>query len=112
MRPIKYRAWDRNHNKMVYVGDEPKWATDKEVSCGDLLNWFEDKDLMQFTGLKDKNGKEIYHFDWLENDGRIFEVRWNEEHGFWFSELIKGEWSPKMSCPFDGAKIVGNKYEG
>lgn len=47
MREIKYRARDKNINKMVYIGDH--WAE----TLGIMFQNFEDADLMQYTGLKD-----------------------------------------------------------
>ena len=52
MREIKFRAWD------------------KEIKCmiKNPLNfpeWYPTNELMQYTGLKDKNGKEIYDGDIL-----------------------------------------------
>lgn len=59
MRQIKFRAWDKNSKTMLYVGDNPSWAD----TTGKLIDSFEDEGLMQFTGLHDKNGKEIYEGD-------------------------------------------------
>jgi len=48
MREIKFRAWDKILQKMYYPAD---------------LDYAETAILMQYTGLKDKNGKEIYEGD-------------------------------------------------
>lgn len=68
MRQIKFRAWDESRKKM-YSGD-PKWVDFKIESSGELTasNYNPKHELqtlpvMQFTGLKDANGVEIYEGD-------------------------------------------------
>ena len=56
MREIKFRAWDGN--KMQYTG---KLYTGNPLSKGQILDWFEC--VMQYTGLKDKKGVDIYEGD-------------------------------------------------
>ncbi|NFC76723.1 hypothetical protein EXM99_08180 [Clostridium botulinum] len=60
MREIKFRAWNNSHNTMEY---DIQNDYDCILSCfGGFLNnefW----EVMQYTGLKDKNNKEIYEGD-------------------------------------------------
>ena len=64
MREIKFRAWDKATKKM--------WYSSTNGGYGSLIPFFETVEaaieddsaiLMQYTGLKDKNGKEIYEGD-------------------------------------------------
>jgi len=60
MREIKFRAWDKRHNQMVLwidLADIP-YARENFFHYTDKEQVF-----MQYTGLKDKNDKEIYEGD-------------------------------------------------
>ncbi len=63
MREIKFRAWGKIEKKMFY----PAFLCEDGITLGKngwANNILRDEyDLMQFTGLLDKNGKEIYEGD-------------------------------------------------
>lgn len=64
MREIRFRAWDTEENKMIYMQDYKPQSFFEDLFAREngKKNLFP-RYTMQFTGLHDKNGKEIYEGD-------------------------------------------------
>jgi len=110
-KEIKFRAWDKYHQKMIRCNDLSLGASEY---CSQKMMWmYEDGaevELMQFTGLKDKNGKEIYEGDIVKDqDGENREVIWYMS-GFYFKYFDK---LGREDSPVEGrlCEVIGNIYE-
>ena len=110
---LKFRGWMKNMEMMVDLQKLTPLATSAEglfIPSSDLLI------VMQFTGLKDKNGKEIYEGDILTTEyERTLEVRWRK--GSWYVYERDEEFCPLMGVPgiagyiSEEIEVIGNIYE-
>ena len=113
-RILKFRAWDKlakrfitpetqNQNHYVLSLDG-KFQNLQDGSGG------EEYVVQQFTGLFDKDGKEIYEGDiLLDGDKNLKEVQW--EYTTYVLFYIKGFWFDKLSGREMHSKIIGNIFE-
>ena len=127
MREIKFRVWDKVHDLGMLPVSQLSWDEHDDGVlrlhfCGSLekklqgsfgvhsgfgnvdgseeTGWI----LMQYTGLKDKNGKEIYEGDILKDEQFTGEVVWD------FSGLML-ESNHIIYAIWRGCEVIGNIYE-
>ena len=118
MREIKFRAW---HKEKKIIGEvlgidilhKEIFFSNGDVDCYEHTD-FKDIELMQYTGLKDKNNKEIYEGDILSDgyDEKLYKVIF--ENGSFRAEF-KGDFEEYSFDLIDvvaqGCEVVGNIYE-
>jgi len=125
MREIKFRAWQKGNSirraemlipsvvNCIRYFREDNYNSVSVVKGYDnhyTLIGEEEVILMQYTGLKDKNGKEIYEGDLLR--------WWNGRELIGSTKVVEstsGGWNPFIDdCQTDGSwhyKVIGNIYE-
>ena len=113
MRKIKFRAWNSSH---ILEWD---WICAMGMVSEIILDTHVNYQIMQFTGLLDKNGKEIYEGDIAKDTqdsfGRNSLISWsNNLCGFWKEPIVArvhqfGQHLEKRIA--DRIEVIGNIYE-
>ena len=138
MREIKFRAWDKDYKKMItnFLLPESKSFGMHRMAISftgevftftdwDMAEYDEDEmynsakypsrfELMQYTGLKDKNGKEIYEGD-ICRDGLdwVFKVIWDSDNARFLGQQKKprGDTYICYIGRIPAVEIIGNIHE-
>lgn len=112
----RYRAWDKEFKEMVQVNalvlDEQVIKVtykNKNVVKDDVKEY----ELMQSTGLKDKNGKEIFEGDILTSQNYPVKgvVEFRTDLGLWVHYLKGYNYFEYLGNVAGSKEIIGNIYE-
>ncbi|MBC1378070.1 hypothetical protein HB795_14905 [Listeria welshimeri] len=116
MRVIEFRAWDKEVKEMDYNPSVIEIWQNKPINEQFRLESEEKLVWMQYTGLKDKNGKKIFEgdivdisvydrLDWSSIKGKVVFL-----NGAWLVEDV-GHFAITLQSETNEIEIIGNVYE-
>ena len=132
-REIKFRAWD-DYSKSFIEDDEyliglngkfyrmDFYSGVENYEEGNLVwNELQNITLSQFTGLLDKNGKEIFEGDLLQYDGynfklinkeKIYQIKYDDNLAQYYSYNLENSFDTFLVVrAWKESKIIGNIYQ-
>ncbi len=124
MREIKFRAWNKNFKKMYKIGqitlEKGTWnyEPDNREYIGMSIPYQPSFVLMQYTGLKDKNGKEIYEGDivYIKGETELLDIKGKAEYSDIFAQYIITNtkniaYETEALGDYENIEVIGNEFD-
>ena len=126
----KFRVWHKNNKKMIANDDVVNISFEDEEICVQTLYFgegliserdldyygFDEIELMQSSGLCDKNGREIFEWDVVDYKGRKAIIKWHGSYASFIYRFVdelnkrSAEWYP-LYLAYLKCEVIGNIYE-
>ena len=101
MRQLKFRAWHKDSREMLYSSPENIFVWQHE---GQPI------EIMQFTGLLDRNSKEIYEGDIVKRS-KVYKVSWSDESAAFVCDNETTKFPIGLYATHNDYEVTGNVFE-
>ncbi len=115
---FKFRIWDKKQKKLAYPNDNPYHNMEMVnyllfVNNSNLKWDINNYELMQCTGLKDKNGELIYEGDIVKLYNQNYKIIYEQRGAYFGLYISKNEtyYLNDINTQTSNMEIIGNIYE-
>lgn len=115
MREIKFRGWNKKDSTMIDWGTlrQTAFNRDGNTLMYDFFTGRFDYEIMQFTGLKDMNGKAVYEGDIIHvcNENTSIEYSKNDYAFIFWLQKDQTHYALPFLAGYANFSVIGNIYE-